>query len=110
MPYCWIYTSLSSDVSRIDAGMLQLEFSTVPIATMLTECCAVIEPLAKERGILIEDNFASIGNLKVQAEQVDTINTEYNKTSLNIALLEDEPSDARILNIVSRLETPRSFR
>ncbi len=58
------------DLSRIEAGNLQLELSTVPIARMLTECCEEIEPLAKERGIRVEADFAGIDNIMVNADPI----------------------------------------
>lgn len=57
------------DIARIEAGHLGISVESIEINEVLNECAALIRPLAQERGIEIEQNFAAQSPQRVRADR-----------------------------------------
>ncbi len=57
------------DIARIEAGHLGISVESIDISEVLGECVALIRPLAQERGIEIEQNFAAQSPQWVRADR-----------------------------------------
>jgi PAS domain S-box-containing protein len=58
------------DLSRIEAGRMRLNLEPVEVAPIISECFGLIEPLAQERGILLEDETGSCASLRAMADRM----------------------------------------
>lgn len=94
------------DLSRIDAGKIQISVEPVQLKATLNECLSLITPLAEQRGITIEshiDNDVYVESDRVRLKQA-ILNllsnaTKYNKQDGNIILSSIVQNDLLRLSI-----------
>jgi PAS domain S-box-containing protein len=56
------------DLSRIENDDMKVDEISIPLTEMLDECCALIEPLAKDKDIIIEREYLETGEVLVHAD------------------------------------------
>jgi PAS domain S-box-containing protein len=56
------------DLTRIEAGMLDLEITSVPVAAAVAEAAGFLAPMALERNVTVEDETGEPGGLWVLAD------------------------------------------
>lgn len=49
------------DISRVEAGRIELSLEPVDVASLISEACSLVRPLADERGIQLESENLSLG-------------------------------------------------
>ncbi|HEX8464434.1 MAG TPA: ATP-binding protein, partial [Abditibacterium sp.] len=57
------------DIARVEAGHLELSIEPVPVSEVVAECCALVRPLATERGIRLQENLSELCGSHVMADQ-----------------------------------------
>ncbi|HLJ57317.1 MAG TPA: ATP-binding protein [Chthonomonadaceae bacterium] len=113
------------DIARVEAGRMELSVEPIPLAELVTEACALVRPLASDRGIRIcEEGFATCSahvladrqrlkqvflNLlsnaikyNVAAGRVDVLCTEQEDGTIRIAVRDTGPG-------ITEAELPKLF-
>jgi len=56
------------DLSRIESGKYNLDITSVDLPTIIRECLSIIEPLAEQNQIVINDHISSLGAHSIRAD------------------------------------------
>ncbi|RYF43548.1 MAG: response regulator, partial [Cytophagaceae bacterium] len=56
------------DIARVEAGHIDLSLEPVDIHEVLAEICALVRPLAQERGILVQESAKPVGRSYIMAD------------------------------------------
>ncbi len=57
------------DIARVESGRLELSLEPVALDDVIPEVCALVQPLAAERSIQLEENTATLGNNYILADR-----------------------------------------